>query len=115
MTSEDLAPRFIPSPPPISPGCDSRFWQDDVMVLEDLQDGESRSFALSSGFTGKNQESHVLLAACGVEEYAWEKREEDGVVRRGVFTKALMEVLAEGNYGELTYTSLMRKTWVKMK
>lgn len=47
--------------------------------------------------------SHILLAACGADEYAKEQK------CRGWFTKALLEVLYRVGAEKLTYSDLMKR------
>ncbi|TDL21760.1 hypothetical protein BD410DRAFT_771363 [Rickenella mellea] len=65
----------------------------------------SRGAAVASGFGGQNQESHILLAACGRGEQAWENPK----TKRGLFTTALLKTLSESDLRNLTYNSLFRK------
>jgi hypothetical protein len=69
-----------------------------------------RGSNIPDGFSGKHNESHVLLAACGQEQKAHEDE------NRGVFTSRLMEILTDGseNISTLTYTSLIDKINLKM-
>ncbi|PPQ88272.1 hypothetical protein CVT25_005435 [Psilocybe cyanescens] len=53
----------------------------------------------------KHQRSHVLLAACGRENFALE----DPKTKRGLFTRHLLKVLEREGIGNLTYVSLMHK------
>lgn len=53
----------------------------------------------------KNSKSHVLLAACGRENFALE----DPKTKRGLFTHYLLKVLEREDIGNLTYVSLMHK------
>ncbi|KAK0451477.1 caspase domain-containing protein [Armillaria borealis] len=55
----------------------------------------------NSGFSGALWDSHILLAACGRNQYAWEENE------RGLFTDALLEGMEKTPISQLTYRSLM--------
>jgi hypothetical protein len=61
----------------------------------------TRGMRPSAGFGGKFQDSHVLLAACGRERFAFENE------GRGLFTTALLSTFASINLRTTTYTSLM--------
>ncbi|TDL22051.1 hypothetical protein BD410DRAFT_840169 [Rickenella mellea] len=87
-----LVPRQILNPPAI--------------IVKDWHvSSQSRGAAVAPGFGGQNQESHVLLAACGREELAWENPK----TQRGLFTTALLEALSESDLCDLTYNTLFRK------
>ncbi|QRV92056.1 ICE-like protease (caspase) p20 domain protein [Ceratobasidium sp. AG-Ba] len=60
-----------------------------------------RSSAIPTGFAHRALRSHVLLAACGSNEVAWER---DG---KGEFTNALLSVLRGSDLAKLTYKELM--------
>ncbi|TDL22050.1 hypothetical protein BD410DRAFT_277018 [Rickenella mellea] len=62
-----------------------------------------RGAGVPSAFVGQNQESHVLLAACGQTELALENN------KRGLFTGALLDVLSQSDLHSLTYESLIQK------
>ncbi|KAF9003400.1 caspase domain-containing protein [Cyathus striatus] len=89
-------PRCMPNPPGarLSANCDQKIWT-----------RGTRSATVAQGFSGKYHASHVLLAACGRQQFA----NENTVTRRGVFTYALLEILNNSNLTDLTYTSLMHK------
>ena len=55
---------------------------------------------VQSGFARKGLGSHVLLAACHSQEFAYEQR------IRGVFTVALLDTLVDIGIDELTYATL---------
>ncbi|RDB28119.1 putative WD repeat-containing protein C2E1P5.05 [Hypsizygus marmoreus] len=86
-------PRRIPNPPPIPLGCDSKI----------LSRDSTRGVAVAKGFSGKHNASHVLLAACGREQFAYEHPRTKG----GLFTASLLKTLSTSNLDSLTYTSLM--------
>ncbi|KAJ3517713.1 hypothetical protein NLJ89_g334 [Agrocybe chaxingu] len=85
--------RGIEDPPPASPKSD-----------QDIFSSDSRGGA-ADGSLGKVHQSHVLLAACGQEENAYE----DPKTHRGYFTTHLLSVLEGVDAGSLTYTSLVHK------
>ena len=84
-------PRYIFDPPPIRHDYDAT-----------LLGQEMRGTSLAVGFQGKYRQSHVLLAACGRDESAFEYQRIGGF-----FTWALMKSLTELDIRNLTYTSLM--------
>ncbi|KAF9440358.1 hypothetical protein P691DRAFT_767870 [Macrolepiota fuliginosa MF-IS2] len=94
--SEGYVPRQITNPPSLRPDYDAN-----------ITGALSRSAggATAGVFSGKNMSSHVLLAACGREQSAYEHPKQPN----GVFTHALMEVLNKSRVEELTYTSLMHR------
>ncbi|KAF8597600.1 hypothetical protein BDV93DRAFT_562112 [Ceratobasidium sp. AG-I] len=68
---------------------------------EDGSDGEARASVIPVGFGRRELRSHVLLAACGAREFAWEPH------GRGEFTFRLLEVLRGNDISSLTYSGLM--------
>jgi hypothetical protein len=63
-----------------------------------------RNMKVPTGFLQRHLRSHVLLAACGAEELAWETH------GRGAFTVAFLETLiAAGAPDNVTYTGLMQR------
>ncbi|CAA7268645.1 unnamed protein product [Cyclocybe aegerita] len=91
--SDIYVPRGIEDPPPASPKSD-----------QDIFSSDSRG-AAADGSLGKLYQSHVLLAACGQEENAYE----DPKTNRGYFTTHLLSILEDVDAGSLTYTSLVHK------
>ncbi|KAJ3517714.1 hypothetical protein NLJ89_g333 [Agrocybe chaxingu] len=96
--------REIYDPPGATAECDK-----DICASQDTRGG-----GCAEGFSGTLNSSHVLLAACGRDEWAYEKkkpRREAGrsneLVTRGNFTYHLLEVLESADAKDLTYTSLM--------
>lgn len=89
-----LIPRQIYNAPPINSAIDKAYLQTNtggkIIPVE-----HSRRF----------RASHVLLAACGREQLAWE----DPMTKRGLFTDHLLKILAGDNLETLTYRSLMDK------
>lgn len=97
---EGYIARHIPSLPPLPHDYDHHFIASSLSRL--ASDKE-----ISRGFSGKNLSSHVLLAACGREQFAYEYPKQPN----GVFAYALMKVLNDPEVGVemLTYTSLMHR------
>ncbi|PVF95448.1 hypothetical protein CPB86DRAFT_817178 [Serendipita vermifera] len=62
-----------------------------------------RAAAVPKGFQYNGTTSHVLLAACGANEFA---NENNG---RGAFTRAFLDMIVETGYDKLTYAGLIRK------
>lgn len=92
--ANDYVVREIVNPPPASAKSDQDFWTSDA-----------RGGRVGSGFSGKLHSSHVLLAACGREENAFE----DPKTKRGYFTTHLLDVLESVDVRCLTYNSLIHK------
>ncbi|TDL21761.1 hypothetical protein BD410DRAFT_290576 [Rickenella mellea] len=88
-------PRRISNPPDISLD-DYNIW------ASDPETKNARSTGVPLAFVGQNQESHVLLAACGQIELAFEND------KRGLFTRGLLDVLRQSDLRNLTYTSLIQ-------
>ncbi|PPQ68613.1 hypothetical protein CVT24_005431 [Panaeolus cyanescens] len=86
--------RQIKNPPPLKSNKDRKFWTH-----------ASRGGGVAEGFQGRNQNSHVMLAACGRDQFARESVK----TRRGLFTFALLKALESEDISTLTYTSLMHK------
>lgn len=87
-------PRQIFNPPPIHPDIDRQ-----ILIRE------TRSAGTAHGFSGRFHASHVLLAACGRDQVAWE----DAKSGHGMFTNGLLKILNSYGVDELTYTALMHK------
>ncbi|QRV91979.1 ICE-like protease (caspase) p20 domain protein [Ceratobasidium sp. AG-Ba] len=79
--------------PPLSPRTDKE--------IVHWPASSSRTSVIPTGFAHRASRSHVLLAACGSGEVAWER---DG---QGEFTRALLSVLKDADLSCLTYTELM--------
>ncbi|KAJ3555586.1 hypothetical protein NP233_g12173 [Leucocoprinus birnbaumii] len=94
---EGYVSRYIPSPPLLPHDYDREI----MASLSRSTSGEG----IARGFSGKNLSSHVLLAACGKEQFAHEHPKKPN----GVFSYALMRVLDNPKIDirSLTYTSLM--------
>ena len=90
----ELVIRRISEPPKLKPTSDQSIWS-----------RELRSGGIAAGFSGKFHGSHVLLAACGRDQFAFESPRE----HRGLFTMSLMKVLKSEEFNTLTYVSLMHK------
>ena len=69
----------------------------------------SRGSRVPPSFETQGQESHVLLAACGRNESAYE----DPSSQRGLFTIALLESLTTASTEGLTYASLIRRIKIR--
>ena len=80
----------------------SNLVQDVWSDFETSKDVESGSM-VHSGFAHRGLRSHVLLAACGAEELAYER------TSRGMFTGALLKTLVEIGLDKLTYTGLIQQ------
>ncbi|PBK67529.1 hypothetical protein ARMSODRAFT_313442 [Armillaria solidipes] len=55
----------------------------------------------TTNFSGSLWDSHILLAACGRKQKAWETQ------KKGIFTRALLQAVKETPGAYLTYRSLM--------
>ncbi|KIJ36099.1 hypothetical protein M422DRAFT_261646 [Sphaerobolus stellatus SS14] len=81
----------------------------DVTVPADLDksiwsgDDTHRGISFPEGFLHRGLNSHVLLAACGAKESAYERR------GRGNFTQALLKLLKTVSAEKLTYASVLQK------
>ena len=91
---DDYVARQILNPPPLSANCDKGIWSHET---------GGRGVGIAEGFTGKFRASHVLLAACGRDQSAWE----DPKSGQGLFTQSLLKLFEKRNIESLTYTSLM--------
>ena len=92
--TNDYVVRGIVDPPPANSRSDQDLWTRDT-----------RGGGVGSGFSGKLHSSHVLLAACGRDEDAYEDRK----MKRGYFTTCLLDVLENCDVRCLTYSSLIHK------
>ncbi|KAG8837877.1 hypothetical protein FRC18_007460 [Serendipita sp. 400] len=72
--------------------------------IKDISSG-TRSTTSDSKFLKAGLNSHVLLAACGSQETA----KEDSAGTRGIFTKALLDVLVTVGAEKLTYADLIER------
>jgi hypothetical protein len=90
----DYVARQILDPPPLSANCDKDIWS---------RETGTRGVGIAEGFSGKFHASHVLLAACGRDQSAWE----DPKSGQGLFTQSLLKLLGRRDVESLTYTSLM--------
>ena len=68
----------------------------------------TRAASVSKGFTNRDQMTHVFIAACGPDEFAWEHDKGSG----GRFTEALLLALRKQDWQDMSYDSLM--THVKL-
>ena len=94
LDSEQYVIRRISNPPQIENNTDEEIWSH-----------STRGGKLSDSFCGMLNASHVLLAACGRDQYARENWD----IMHGTFTDSLMKVLNENDINTLTYTSLIHK------
>lgn len=94
---DDAVVRKIPNPPPIPDNCDQA-----------IVAGGNRGLGLKPGSSGKHHESHILLAACGVDQEARESAKKGG----GIFTTQLLRLLERSEINHFTYTSLMHKLYM---
>ncbi|KAG2007359.1 hypothetical protein CC2G_015053 [Coprinopsis cinerea AmutBmut pab1-1] len=90
-------PRRIENPPPISPQTDTE------IITEDEETTGTRSLSTAAGFIGKYNDSHVLMAACGREQSAYEHE------GKGLFTRQLLGVLQRSGSLTLTYDALLAR------
>lgn len=86
--------RRISNPPPFKNSTDKELWEHGT-----------RGGGSADGFSGKFHASHVLLAACGRDQFA----REHPLTKQGFFTYSLMQVLNGNDINTLTYTSLIHK------
>ena len=98
--SEKHLIRQIFNPPQIKNNTDKELWSHGA-----------RGGNIADGFCGKFHTSHVLLAACGRDQFAIEHPE----LKRGIFTWSLMQVLTKNDINTLTYTSLIHKMRMPLK
>lgn len=95
MDEDALVPRQIYNAPPIHASVDKKY-----LHFERMRKGD-----VSKEYTGRFRASHVLLAACGREQLAWE----DPNTKSGIFTSSLLKILSGDELDTLTYRSLMDK------
>lgn len=81
---------------PLPPDLDEDVWNAEGET-------DNRAIALAKGYERTALRSHMLLAACGADEYAKEQK------GRGWFTKALLDVLYTVGADRLTYADLMQR------
>ncbi|KAF5384355.1 hypothetical protein D9615_003158 [Tricholomella constricta] len=94
-TSEGYVPRQVFNAPSIPSNCDEKIPSKD----------SARGISVAVGFSGKHHASHVLLAACGREQVAYE----DPRTNSGIFTTSLLRTLSALKVDDLTYTALMHR------
>ena len=90
--------RCIPNPPPLTAEANP--------VVDQYPADPSvatRVARMASGFGNKHDHSHVLLAACGRDQSAYETDD----LSHGIFTAALLKFFEHGKLEEETYDSLM--------
>ena len=74
----------------------------DTEIWSDARD-ESRGAKIAPGFLHHGLRSHILLAACGPEEAAYEDK------GSGVFTTSLLKTLSAVGAQNVTYTNLLQR------
>ena len=62
---------------------------------------------IAKGFAVRDMTSHILLAACGAGEFAWEDKKGQEV--HGRFTTALLALLRAVPPDQITYTNVLSK------
>ncbi|KAF9474960.1 hypothetical protein BDN70DRAFT_884284 [Pholiota conissans] len=92
--SRRYIPRQMFNTPPFSGGVDKQILEMEAGNMQNNRDTLSMFYG-----------SHVLLAACGREQMAWE----DPKSKRGLFTYNLLKILMSNELETLTYRSLMDK------
>ena len=92
--SEEYLIRRISNPPPLKSSIDKELWSHGT-----------RGGNIADGFCAKLNASHVLLAACGRDEFA----REHPVTKQGIFTASLIKAFKENDINALSYTSLIHK------
>ncbi|KZP07420.1 hypothetical protein FIBSPDRAFT_922853 [Athelia psychrophila] len=73
--------------------------------LDLWQENRPRGITSAPGSSYQGLDSHVLLAACGEKETAYE----DGAPRRGLFTTALLKLLREEGVDKLIYNDVLKR------
>jgi hypothetical protein len=71
---------------------------------------QGRGTAVPSDSLRTGMSSHVLLAACGVKEYSYERVFKGEAEARGEFSKGLLDTLAEVGADKVSYTDLIQ--WI---
>jgi len=89
-----LVGRQIYDLPPIHPELD-----------REILSHEARTGGISHGFSAKFHGSHILLAACGRDQVAYEDPQGPG----GFFTRKLLEILNASDVHDLTYAGLVHR------
>ncbi|CAE6454717.1 unnamed protein product [Rhizoctonia solani] len=79
----------------------------DRLVIQDALPSVDIADPFSLGLSLPEVDTHVLLAACGHQEAAFENR--DSLGKYGYFTMALLEVLRSIDIDGLTYKSLIQR------
>jgi Caspase domain len=88
--------RSVQIPSNIPSSLDRHIWGDSE---------DSRSGRVASGFLYSGLKSHVLLAACGVEQSAFD----DPILQGGVFTSAILSVLEATGTESITYAEALQR------
>ena len=73
-------------------------------VDREILSHEVRAGGIFQGFSAKFHGSHILLAACGRDQVAYEDPQRGG---GGFFTRQLLEILNSSDVHNLTYTGLV--------
>ena len=95
MSESDLMARVVEIPHDVPPDLDIEIWSD-------VQD-ENRGVEILPGFLHQGLRSHILLAACGAGEVAYEDK------GSGVFTSSLLKTLSAVGVQNITYTNLFQR------
>ncbi|RXW16987.1 hypothetical protein EST38_g8865 [Candolleomyces aberdarensis] len=98
--------RCISNPPPLTAEANSLVDLAMPGRFADPADASeaNRALRVASGFGNKFDHSHVLLAACGRDQSAYETHD----LSHGIFTAALLKFFKRDKLEEVTYNSLMR-------
>lgn len=84
--------RSIDNPPPLSDSFDL-----------DIDYSQNRGAHVAQGFSGTGRDSHIILAACSRNQFAYEKQ------GHGLFTTAVLGALSQPASEQLTYASLIHR------
>jgi hypothetical protein len=100
--------RCIPNPPPLTVEANLPLYLSISGESGESADqaeafGGTRALRIASGFGNAHDHSHILLAACGKEQSAYEL--DDG--SHGIFTSRLLKLFESGRLEEVTYETLM--------
>jgi hypothetical protein len=77
-------------------------WDLDLEIWSDAQ-GENLDVTIAPGFLRRGLRSHILLAACGAKELAYEDQ------GKGIFTAALLNLLSTVGAHNVTYANLLQR------
>ena len=95
---DDLVRGIGPVNGKISPELDRHLW-----IGFESSKGLERGTDVNADYTHRGLKSHVLLAACGSEESAIERK------GRGLFTQGLLDTLRTSEIDKLTYARLLQR------